>query len=907
MEIFLDTLKWSVIVGALALVLRLLRPAFEKRYSARWRYWAWLTLAALALLAPVQWENLLPVPAVPAPVVIDVPEMEVQVIQGERPSVALRPADAAPEAGTVPEVRRTWPLAELLPTVWLGGAGVFALYILAGTWLFRHKAKRWSRSPKEETTRIYASVREDMGLKKAPPLRISSAVGSPMLMGLLRPCLYLPGEDWSGQALSFILRHELTHYRRRDLWYKLALLSANALHWFNPLLYLLVKEASADLELTCDDEVVFGADQDTRRAYSETLLGAVRRQKGPGTALSTHFYGGKKVMMERFRNILGRQRRRWGLLALVLTLVVTAASACAFGLRQTETVRDEGKTVQDAAQAHIDGQIARLTEDGVAVIDQRSELTLVDSFRWDFSDREFQVWQLDYALKLEHPEDYPVKEMPAADGWTKVEPNSPGEKHFEELDGDGWLSGIDSMGTPHLIFSTSNGETEPRLEEIAYSSVEWLDCYTWEEYVCCHTLLGMELPRITQGWPNNSPAFLPSLLNGHETWTQDWEDVALSYLVDQEEDPSQEGFSLSTVCTFSGEHAHDEARLLSFSAAGCAGKMLLAHLNATQSVDGVSKSVNFWQVVGISWEKRSSEGHVDQPYRGFFYSWSDDYQALFDESLKTDGADSELAASVLANAFDRDGETFLTELSKRDMLEMYEIARLLVYGECYNADAENVFRDKLAALEAGDLSAGQRSALDAVRMFVGEHLTESELAAFADYFNGDGFRNGLLRFEYSGDPDGLAPYLEILFYDAGEPVTDQAELDALAELIGGETPEVDCTRVTADDILDRLNSTYVGARYDRAWLERAASGPLPLYLPEYDAYYMLHGDTNWYNYDFTDGILAAEGEVTLFYTADIYRWENGELQVDFGQPMQVSLASNGPPNWWVRSNTAAKF
>ena len=140
MGIFLDTLKWSIIVGVLALVLGLLRPAFEKRYSARWRYWAWLTLAALALLAPVQWEKLLRVPAVPAPVVIDVPEMEVQVIQGERPSVALRPADAAPEAGTVPEVRRTWPLAELLPAVWLAGAGLFALYTLAGTWLFRHKA-----------------------------------------------------------------------------------------------------------------------------------------------------------------------------------------------------------------------------------------------------------------------------------------------------------------------------------------------------------------------------------------------------------------------------------------------------------------------------------------------------------------------------------------------------------------------------------------------------------------------------------------------------------------------------------------------------------------------------------------------------------------------------------------------
>ena len=76
MEIVLGTLKWSVIVGALALVLALLRPTFEKRYSARWRYWAWLVLAALALLAPVQWDRLLPVPDASTPVVIDVPEME---------------------------------------------------------------------------------------------------------------------------------------------------------------------------------------------------------------------------------------------------------------------------------------------------------------------------------------------------------------------------------------------------------------------------------------------------------------------------------------------------------------------------------------------------------------------------------------------------------------------------------------------------------------------------------------------------------------------------------------------------------------------------------------------------------------------------------------------------------------
>ncbi len=619
MGIFLDTLKWSVIVGALALVLRLLRPAFEKRYSARWRYWAWLTLAALALLAPVQWENLLRVPAVPAPVVIDVPEMEVQVIQGERPSVALRPADAAPEAGTVPEVRRTWPLAELLPTVWLGGAGVFALYILAGTWLFRHKAKRWSRSPKEETTRIYASVREDMGLKKAPPLRISSAVGSPMLMGLLRPCLYLPGEDWSGQALSFILRHELTHYRRRDLWYKLALLSANALHWFNPLLYLLVKEASADLELTCDDEVVFGADQDTRRAYSETLLGAVRRHRGLGASLSTHFYGGKKVMMERFRNILGKQRRRWGLLALALTLVVTAASACAFGLRQAEPEALAGQVgleppaeqtepVRDEVQAYIDGQIARLAEDGVSIIDQRSELTMVESFSWDFYDSEMQVWELDYALKLERPEEY----LPA---------------DRQKVDADGWLSRIEGgLGDPCFIYSVYRGYEEPeiKLMEIAYSYPAWEEGYPWEEYVCCHTLFGMNLKPVLNGWPELSTEFVQSMLDGHETWALDWEDVALSYLAAQGEDPSTEGLSTLHVWTFHEEFSHDEGRLVTFrTASDRTGSMLLTHV--AHSVPAQMTRLHFWQVAGILWDDETEMQNAETFMRQFL-----DYEAAGD-------------------------------------------------------------------------------------------------------------------------------------------------------------------------------------------------------------------------------------------------------------------------------------
>ena len=334
MEILLNTLKWSGAVGGAALALTALKPLLDRRYSAKWRYGAWLALAALLLLAPVPWDALLPETPVEPPVLIQAPRVEVSVSRQSGLSLEVRrPAGTPPrpvESGeNGPAV---FPLETVLTALWLSGGALFLLYHLAGTWRFTRRARRWSRSAGPETQGVYEAVRREMGLGKVPPLRVSAAVGSPMVAGLLRPALLLPGEDFGVRELGFILRHELTHYRRRDLWYKLVLLAANALHWFNPLVWLLRREAERDLELTCDDAVVSGAGGETRRAYSEALMACVRPQR-ERSVLSTHFYGGKAVMKERFRNILGGRGRKWGAGILAAALVATVGAACAFGVR----------------------------------------------------------------------------------------------------------------------------------------------------------------------------------------------------------------------------------------------------------------------------------------------------------------------------------------------------------------------------------------------------------------------------------------------------------------------------------------------------------------------------------------------------------------------------------------------
>lgn len=351
MELLLHLLKWSMIVGAAALAMTLLKPLLDRRYSAKWRYGAWLVMAVFLLLAPMRWEDAAPqVPVAPA-VVIEVPQVEVSVsredgVSFQRPETAGLPAASVPAASAVKS--KTFPLEELLTTLWVTGGALFLLYYTLGTWFFTRRAKRWSRCADEETLRVFHAVCRDMGLKHSPELRISSAVDSPMMVGLFRAVLLLPGEEFEELELAFILRHELTHHRRHDLWYKLLLTLVNALHWFNPLIYLLRREAERDLELTCDDAVVAGTGAEVRRAYSETLLSSLHRQKGLGRAvLSTHFYGGKEVMKERFRNILGKRGRKRGVLVLVVVLTSTVAVACAFGL---QTSRDGVLSAEELAE-----------------------------------------------------------------------------------------------------------------------------------------------------------------------------------------------------------------------------------------------------------------------------------------------------------------------------------------------------------------------------------------------------------------------------------------------------------------------------------------------------------------------------------------------------------------------------
>ena len=933
MEILLDVVTWSAAVGAAALALTLLKPVLDRRYSARWRYWVWLVLSALLLLAPVQWEKLLPAAEARPPVIIAVPSMELHVSRDEgvrlqRPAAApsARPAAAPAQPG------RTLPLDTLLPALWLAGAAVYVLRRLAGTLLLLRRAGRWGRAAGEETARLYQETCREMGLKRAPALLVSTAAASPMLAGLLRTQLFLPAEDYSPQELRFILRHELTHYRRRDLWYKLVLLAADALHWFNPLAYLLAREAEADLELTCDDLVMAGADAETRRAYSETLLAAVRRQKGR-SALSTHFYGGAQVMKERFRNILGMRGRRWGGIALAIALVLTVTAACTFGLRQ-----ETDKPIKDAAipappaplddeaagawaRQVMDADVQALEQEQNLQITSRSIDYLTSQGSWEVDGVTYSAWQLGYRLVSASGETV------AREGWGLLFHEPAGER------GGQWME----------------GQSQPW---------EVDQGYTWEEYTVCYAAYGMRLTD-AEGWPARTEEFLADYLNGHNTWATEPQGTALEYL-NREYAATGE---VSTRYTFAGETSFlmeaacdgqtvrlllrqspvegSDAPIWQIQATQWSGDTLL-YTERAELGGGVAGQLDLygrrpesggsWGVSRVVWtpsDGGSREFAVADAIALAHPDWLTEKEAVYTDCWNADGGltledvnfdgylDIGLQASVTAYNLpyyywtynpDTGGFDFafwllgpMTVDAANQQLVCETHAGPTYYTESYRyAPSGQLY---LARRDTTDLS--DRSGKTDTETFdkpAGDwrggsycELTAQELEGFAGYFNTVEL-NGLLRFplrpiQTKDDILALGDFLPVLFYDhngsAGEMTAE--ETAAVEEAIGGYL-HLDARKLTTGYIVDYLAANYPISREEGEALLHASGDALGTYLPDYGAYYSQRGDTEMQLYRFDSGMRFSDGHVTLYYTANVWEKDSDGLDISFNQSMCAVLS-----------------
>ena len=314
--LFLVTL--SVGGGAAVAALAFFSRSTRSRYGARWRCWAWLLLC-LRLAVPIP---LLPQAeeGAKAPIQLTAPS-DVIVYQrparpqsgestsgspsreeggaqasspaqsvgdGQSGAPSLPSAGSSGQGGTAGGLRSetsssglTLSLSQVVGAVWLAGVAGVLIWALISHLRFLLYLRRWG-SPvvNPATIQLFNQLGNQLHLDRRPRLMTCQGLRVPMLAGLVRPTLLLPEFVPSEDALRYSMLHELTHFRRRDIWLKTLSLAACALHWFNPLMWYMTRLVERDTELACDEAALRALPAGEHRAYGQTILDAVAQLKG---------------------------------------------------------------------------------------------------------------------------------------------------------------------------------------------------------------------------------------------------------------------------------------------------------------------------------------------------------------------------------------------------------------------------------------------------------------------------------------------------------------------------------------------------------------------------------------------------------------------------------------------------
>ena len=315
-NIFEITLSMSAVIIAVLLF----SPIIEKRYSAKWRYFIWLFIA-IRLIIP--FNITLP----KAPINIETPRANVYLGTNVKPETnvniniddmatqnknPINPTVAQSNTNNRVEVS----MIDIIQNIWILGVILFIGYNLINYGLFRNHIKK---KAKEVEIEIASDVKKEIDLKLIPKIVVSNEVLSPMLVGFVKPMVILPEIKYSNNELKVILKHEFMHYKRKDLWYKLLLIIANGMHWFNPIVYFMVRKANRDLEYSCDDDVVKNENMEYRKDYSMTILKSMENSRA--TALSTYLSKSGENEKKRFKNILESKSKKRGLITLIISLI----------------------------------------------------------------------------------------------------------------------------------------------------------------------------------------------------------------------------------------------------------------------------------------------------------------------------------------------------------------------------------------------------------------------------------------------------------------------------------------------------------------------------------------------------------------------------------------------------------
>lgn len=224
--------------------------------------------------------------------------------------------------------------AVLLLAVWLLGTLLSGIVLCVRICRQCQIAKSAEWIASSDLQQIYQSVVEELQCGKSGTLVALPNYTTALMIGFFRPNVILPVsyQTMTEDELRMILRHELAHYKSKDLWIKLLLEDLCCLLWWNPAAYLLRSGVGQLIELRCDSIVCRDFDENQCVAYSKVMINAIKTSSvtTPYIAAGYLGHGNREKLVQRFQQILSaskKQRAVWPSIVIILLAVILFCSS----------------------------------------------------------------------------------------------------------------------------------------------------------------------------------------------------------------------------------------------------------------------------------------------------------------------------------------------------------------------------------------------------------------------------------------------------------------------------------------------------------------------------------------------------------------------------------------------------
>ncbi len=317
-EIFKNVLLMSAVGGILSIILLCLKPVTRRLFSPRWQYYIWMTVL-IVLIIPVRFslpqrslDNMAAEPSQTTVINDDATDTEITISSNHATVAQPQPLSELQQIPQLPEISLPQNMIWYMSILWLMGAITILLIKILKYLMFLRAIKK--NSYRDDTV---------SNVPKRLCVRRTDLLDAPLIVGLIKPVLYLPDVELSQHDLKYIYLHELTHYRRHDLLYKWLTMLVLSLHWFNPLVYAVSRQVDLDCETSCDAAATRELSVQEQNDYMNMILDMLLNSKSRLRPLTTQMANGKKTLKRRFETM--RNRRKTSRLVSALSVLLATA------------------------------------------------------------------------------------------------------------------------------------------------------------------------------------------------------------------------------------------------------------------------------------------------------------------------------------------------------------------------------------------------------------------------------------------------------------------------------------------------------------------------------------------------------------------------------------------------------